>query len=103
MRVKEESEKAVLKLNIKIAKIIASSSITSWQIDGKKMKTVAYFIFFGSQISMESTCSLEIKSHLLLERKAVTKVDYVLIKQRHYFANNGPYSQSVVFLVVMYR
>ena len=67
------------------------------------MKTVAYFIFFASQISMESTCSLEIKSHLLLERKAVTKVDYVLIKQRHYFANSGPYSQSVVFLVVMYR
>ena len=54
MRVKEESEKAVLKLNIKTAKIIASSSITSWQIDGKKMKTVAYFIFFVSQISEES-------------------------------------------------
>ena len=66
------------------------------------MKTVAYFIFFVSQISEESNWSLEIKSHLLLERKAVTKVDNILIKQRHYFANNGPYGQSVVFPVVMY-
>ena len=77
MTVWEESEKVGLKLNIKTAKIIASSSITSWQIDGKKMKTVAYFIFFVSQISEESNWSLEIKSHLLLERKAVTKVDNI--------------------------
>ena len=69
----------------------------------EKMKTVAYFIFFGSQISEESNFSLEIKSHLLLERKAVTKVDNILIKQSHHFVNNGPYSQSVVFPVVMYR
>ena len=68
----------------------------------EKMKIVAYLIFFGSHISEESNCSLEIESHLLLERKAVTKLDSVLIKQRHYFANNGPYSQSVVFPVVMY-
>ena len=69
----------------------------------EKMKTVAYFIFFGSQISEESNFSLEIKSHLLLERKAVTKVDNILIKQSRHFVNNGPYSQSVVFPVVMYR
>ena len=69
MRVKEESEKAGLKLNIQKIKILASGPITSWQIDGQKMETVTDFIFLGSQIIMDSHCSREIKRRLLLKRK----------------------------------
>ena len=74
MKVKEESEKAGLKLNIQKTKIMASSPITSWQIDGEKMETVSDFIFWGSKIPADGDCSLEIKRRLLLGRKAMTNM-----------------------------
>ena len=94
MRVKEESAKAGLKLSIQKTKIVASSPITSWQIDGEKVETVTDFIFLGSKTTVDSDCSLEIKSYLLLGRKAMTDLDSILKKQRHHFADKGPYSQS---------
>ena len=75
MRVKEESEKAGLKLNIQETKIMASSPITSWQIEGEKVEAVTDFIFLGSQITVDGDCSHEIKRHLLLGRKVVTNLD----------------------------
>ena len=78
MRVKEESEKAGLKLNIQKTKTMASGSITSWQIDGETMETVTDFIFLGSRITMDGDCSHEIKRHLLHGRKAVTNLDSIL-------------------------
>ena len=71
MKVKEESEKAGLKLNIQKTKIMASGPITSWQIDGETMETMTDFIFWGSKITADSDCSHEIKRHLLLGRKAM--------------------------------
>ena len=90
MKVKEESEKAGLKLNIQKTKIMASSLITSWQIDGETMETVRDFIFLGSEITAGGDCSHEIKRHLLLEEKDIKK-------QRHYFANKGLSSQNCGF------
>ena len=87
MKVKEESEKVGLKLNIQKTKIIASDPITSWQIDRETMKTVAEFIFLAYKITADSDCSREIKRHLLLGRKIMTNLDS--IKQRHYFVNKG--------------
>ena len=78
MKVKEESEKAGLKLNIQKSKIRASSPITSWQIDGEKVETVTDFIFLGSKITVDGDCTHEIQRHLLLERKAMTNLDSVL-------------------------
>ena len=78
MKVKEESEKAGLKLNIQKTKIRASGPITSWQIDGGAMKTVINFIFLGSKITAHGDCSQEIKRHLLLGRKAMTKLGSIL-------------------------
>ena len=78
MRVKEESEKAGLKLNIQKTKIMTSSPITSWQTEGGKVETVTDFIFLGSKITADSDCSHEIKRHLLLGRKAMTNLDSVL-------------------------
>ena len=80
MKVKEESEKAGLKLNIQKPKIMASSLITSWQIDGKKMETVTDFIFLGSKITVDGDCSHEIKRRLFLGRKARANLDSVLRK-----------------------
>ena len=97
MRVKEENEKADLKLSIKKANIMASGSITSWQIDGEKVEIVADFIFFGSKITADGACLQEIKRCLLLGEKAMTNLDNVLKKQRHQFANKGPHSQSYGF------
>ena len=77
MKVKEESEKVDLKLNIQKTKITASSPITSWQREGGKVETVADFIFLGSKITADSNCSYEIKRHLLLARKAMTNQDSV--------------------------
>ena len=77
MKVKEESEKVGLKLNIQKTKIMASGPITSWQTDGETMETVADFIFLGSKITADGDCSHEIKSHLLLERKAMTNPDHI--------------------------
>ena len=78
MKVKEESEKAGLKLSIQKTKIMASSPITSWQIDGETMETVRDFIFLGSKITADSGCSHEIKRRLLLGRKAMTNLDCIL-------------------------
>ena len=99
MKLKEESEKGGLKLNIQKTKIMimASSPITSWQIDRETMETVTDFIFGGSKITVHSDCSHENKKHLLLGRKAMTNLDSTLKKQRHYFANKGPSSKRHVF------
>jgi len=78
MKVKEESEKIGLKLNIQKTKIMAFSSITSWQIDGETMETVTNFIFLGSKITADSDCSHEVKRSLLLGRKAMTNLDSTL-------------------------
>ena len=94
MKVKEESEKVGLKLNIQKMKIMASGPITSWQIDGETMETVTDFIFLGSKITADGDGSHEIKRHLLLGRKAITNLRQHIKKQRHHFTNKGPYSQS---------
>ena len=78
MKVKQESEKVDLKLNIQKTKIMASGPITSWQIDGETMETVRNFIFLCSKITADGDCSLEIESHLLLGRKIMTKFDSIL-------------------------
>ena len=78
MKVKEESEKVGLKLNIQKTKIMASSPITSWQIDGETVETVSDFIFLGSKITADGDCSHEIKRHLLLGRKVMTNLDSIL-------------------------
>ena len=97
MQVKEESEKVGLKLNIQKAKIMASSPITSWWIDGETMETVRDFIFLGSNITADVDFSHEMKRHLLLGRKAMTNLDSIIKKQRHYFADKGPSSHSYGF------
>ena len=97
MKEKEESEKVGLKLNIQKTKIMASSPITSWQVDGETMETVTDFIFLASKITADGDCSHEIKRCLLLGRKVMTNLDSILKKQRHYFADKGPCSQSYGF------
>ena len=87
MKVKEENEKAGLKLNIQKTKIMASSSITSWQTNGETTATVKDFIFLSSTITADGDCSHKIKRHLLLERKVMTNIRQHIKKQRHYFAN----------------
>ena len=94
MKVKVESEKLGLKLNIKKTKIMASGPITSWEIDGE---TVSDFIFLGSKITADGDRSHEIKRRLLLGRKAMTNLDSVIKKLRHHFANKGTYSPSYGF------
>ena len=94
MKVKEESGKADLKLNIQKTKIMASGPITSWKIDGKQCQT----IFWGSKITANGDCSNEIKRHLLLRRKVMTNLDSIF-KSRHYFANKGLSSQSCGFSI----
>ena len=98
MRVKEENEKAGLKLNIQKTEIMASSPITSWQLDGEKVEIATDFIFLDAKITVHRDCSHKIKRCLLLGRKAVTNLDSIL-KSRdvHYFADKGPYSQSYGF------
>ena len=93
MKVKEESEKVGLKLNIQKTKIMASGPLTSWEIDGE---TVSDFIFLGSKITADGDCSHEIKRHLLLGRTVMTNLDSIL-KSRHNFANKGPSSESYGF------
>ena len=94
---KVKSKRVGLKLNIQKTKIMASGPITSWEIDGETVETVRDFIFLGSKITADGDCSHEIKRHLLLGRKAMTNLDSILIKQRHYFASKGPSSQSYGF------
>ena len=96
MKMKDESEKAGLKLSIQKTKIMASSPITSWQIDGETMETVTDFIFLGSKATADDDCSHEIKRCLLLGRKAMTNLDSIL-KSRHYFANKVLSSHSYGF------
>ena len=93
---KEESEKVGLKLNIQKTKIMASGSITSWQIDGETVETVSDFIFGGSKITTDGDCSYEIKRCLLLGRKVMTNLDSIF-KSRRYFVNKGPSSQGYGF------
>ena len=105
IRVKEESEKAGLKLNIQKTKIMTSGLITSWQIDGETVETVPDFILGGSKITADGDCSHEIKRHLLPGRKAMTNLDSILksiIKRiisldLNYFAKKGPSSQGYGF------
>ena len=98
---KEKSEKAGLKLNIQKTKIMTSSLITAWQIDGETMETVTDFIFLGSQITTESECSHKIKMFALW-RKFYDKPRQCVKKQSHHFADKGPYSKAMVFPAVMY-
>ena len=102
MKVKVESEKAGLKLNIQKTKIMASGPITSWQIDGEKMETVADFIFLGSKITSDGDCSHEIKRCLLLERKAMTNLDSILKSRDITLATKVHLVKAIVFPVVMY-
>ena len=97
MQMKEESEKAGLKLNIQKMKIMASSSITSWQIDVETMKTLTDFIFLGSKITADGDCNHEIKRYLLLGRKAMTNLDSILKSRDINFVDKGPSSQSYDF------
>ena len=96
VKVKEESEKAGLKLNIQKMKIMASSPITSWQIDGETMEIVTDFIDLGCKITVDGDCSYEIKRRLLLGRNAMTNLDSML-KSRDYFSSKGRSSQSYGF------
>ena len=91
---KEESEKASLKLNIKKTKIMASSPITSSQIEGGKVEAVTDFLFLGSIITVDGDCSHGISRRLLLDRKAIANLDSLLKKQRHHFDNKSLYSQG---------
>ena len=96
MRVKEETRKAGLKLNIQKTKIIASGPITSWQIDGERMGTVTDFIFLGSKISADGDCTMKLKM-LTPWKKSYDQPRQHITKQRHYFANEGLSSQSCGF------
>ena len=96
MKVKEESEKVGLKLNIQKTKIMVSGPISSWEIDGETVESVSDFIFLSSKITADDDCSHEIKRRLLCGRKAMTNLGSVL-KKRHYFADKGPSSKSYDF------
>ena len=102
MRVKEESEKAGLKFNIQKTKIMASSPITSWQIDGEIMETVTNFIFLGSKITADDDCNHEIKRCLLLGRKAMTNLDSILKSRDITLSTKVHLVEAMVFPVVMY-
>jgi len=103
MKVKEESEKAGSKLNIPKTKIMASSPISSWQIDEEKMETVTNFIFLGSKITVDDDCGHEIKRHLLLGRKAMTNLDSISKSRDITLLTNVCLVKAMVFPVVMYR
>ena len=96
MKVKEESQKVGLKLNIQKTKIMASGPITSWQIDGETMETATDFILGGSKITADGVCSHEIKM-LAPSKKSYDQPRHLIKKQKHYFANKGPSSQSYGF------
>ena len=102
MKVKEESEKAALKLNIQKTKIMAPSPITSWQLDGETMETMTDFIFLGSKITADGDCSHEIKTYLLLGRKAMTDLDNVLRSRDITLPTKVCLIKAIVFPVVMY-
>ena len=102
MKVKEESEKTGLKLNIRKTKIMASSPITSWQIDGETMETVTNFIFLDSKITADGDWSHEIKRHLLLERKPMSNLDSILKSRDITLSTKVHLGKAMVFSVVMY-
>ena len=102
MKVKEESENVGLKLNIQKTKIMASSPITSWEIDGETVETVSYFIFEGSKITADGDCSHEIKRHLLLGRKVMTNLDSILKIRDITLPTKVHLVKVMVFPVVMY-
>ena len=102
MKVKEESEKVGLNLNIQKTKIMASSPITSWEIDGETVETVSDFNFWGSKITADGDCSHEIKRHLLLGRKAMNKLDSILKSRDITFPTKVCLVKAMVFPVVMY-
>ena len=92
MQVKEESEKAGVKLNIQKTEIMTSGPITSWQIDGEKVEAMRHFIFLGSKVTADGDCIHKIKRLLILGRKDMTNLN--IKRQKHYFSDKGPYSQS---------
>ena len=102
MKVKEESEKAGLKLNIKKTKIMASDSITSWQIDGEKLETVKDFTFLGSKITVDGDCSHKIKRCLLLGRKVMTNIDQILKSKDITLLTKVHLVKAMVLPIVMY-
>ena len=102
MKLKEESEKVGLKLNIQKTKIMASGPITSWQIDGETVKTVTDFLFLGSKITVDGDCSHEIKKHLLLRRKVMTNLDSLLKSRDITLPSKVHLVKATVFPVVMY-
>ena len=102
MKVKEESEKAGLKLNIQKMKIMASSPITSWEIDGETVETGSDFNFLGSKITADGDCSHEIKRHLLLGRKVMTKLDSILKSRDITLPTKVRLVKAMVFPVIMY-
>ena len=102
MKVKEESEKVGLKLNIQKMKIMASGPITSWEIDGEEVETVTDFIFLGSKITADGDCSHEIKRHFLLGRKAMTHLDSILKSRDITLSTKVHLLKAMVFPVVMY-
>ena len=102
MKVKEESEKVGLKLNIQKTKIMASDPITSWQIDGETVETVADFIFGGSQITADGDCSHEIKRCLILRRKVMTNLDSILKSRDITLPTNVHLVKAMFFPIVMY-
>ena len=102
MKVKEESEKAGLIFNIQKTKIMASSPITSWEIDGETVETVSDFIFGGSKITVHGDCSREMKSHLLLGKKAMTNLDSILKTRDITLPTKVRLVKAMVFPVVMY-
>ena len=102
MKVKEESEKIGLKLNIQETKIMASGPITSWQIDGETVETVADFIFWGSKITADGDCSHDIKRHWLLGRNVMTNLDSILKSRDITLSTKIPLVKAMVFPVVMY-
>ena len=102
MKAKEESKKAGLKLNIQKMKIIASSPITSWQINGETLETVRDFIFLGSKITVDGDCSHEIKRYLLFGRKAMTNLDSILKSREITLPTKVHLFKAMVFPVVMY-
>ena len=102
MKVKEESEKVVLKLNIQKTKIMASGSITSWEIDGERVETVSDFILGGSKITVDGDCSHEIKRRLLLGRKAMINLDSIFKSRDITLPTKVHLVKAMVFPVVMY-
>ena len=102
MKVKQESEKAGLKLNIQKMKVMASGPITSWEVDGKTMETVTDFIFLGSKITAHGDCSHEIKRHLLLGRKIMTDLDSILKSRDITLPTKVCLVKAMVFPVVMH-